>query len=211
MMKNPDVTVGVEVVQNATYVYARSVRGIGGLPVGSSGTVVSLLSSGIDSPGRAFGAWREGEPSASACSSRAPKLPTRASSSSTTSRAFLRKPAHRACVRGSFGDYQREISVSAPPSLRIILYRRLMFKVAEALARIECAGCFGDRREPRPGGVSDAREHTRDRRVGRHARVQAADRLGQARDHRSGATSRHVRDLLAGCARLLHAVHAAQP
>ena len=50
MMKNPDVTVGVEVVQNATYVYARSVRGIGGLPVGSSGTVVSLLSSGIDSP-----------------------------------------------------------------------------------------------------------------------------------------------------------------
>ena len=36
-MKDPDVTVGVEVVQNAVYVYARSVRGIGGLPVGSSG------------------------------------------------------------------------------------------------------------------------------------------------------------------------------
>ena len=41
--------VGVEVVQNASYVYARSRPGIGGLPVGSSGTVMCLLSSGIDS------------------------------------------------------------------------------------------------------------------------------------------------------------------
>ena len=34
-----------------------------------------------------------------------------------------------------FGDYQREISLSCPPSLRVILYRRLMFRVAEELAR----------------------------------------------------------------------------
>ncbi|MCI8468038.1 MAG: tRNA 4-thiouridine(8) synthase ThiI, partial [Eggerthellaceae bacterium] len=50
IMKDPDVTVGVEVIQGAAYVYARSVRGIGGLPVGSSGKVACLLSSGIDSP-----------------------------------------------------------------------------------------------------------------------------------------------------------------
>ena len=49
-MKGPDLMVGVEVVQNASYVYARSRPGIGGLPVGSSGTVMCLLSSGIDSP-----------------------------------------------------------------------------------------------------------------------------------------------------------------
>ena len=36
-----------------------------------------------------------------------------------------------------FGDYQREISLSCPPSLRVILYRRLMFRVAEELARRE--------------------------------------------------------------------------
>ena len=45
----------VEVVQNASYVYARSKAGVGGLPVGSSGRVVSLLSSGIDSP---VASWR---------------------------------------------------------------------------------------------------------------------------------------------------------
>ena len=49
-MKDPDVTVAVEVVQNAVYIYARSERGVGGLPVGSSGRVACLLSSGIDSP-----------------------------------------------------------------------------------------------------------------------------------------------------------------
>lgn len=49
-MKGPDLVAGVEVVQNASYVYARSVPGIGGLPVGSSGRVVCLLSAGIDSP-----------------------------------------------------------------------------------------------------------------------------------------------------------------
>ncbi len=37
------------------------------------------------------------------------------------------------------GDYQRAISLDAPPSLRIILYRRLMFKVAERLAEAEGA------------------------------------------------------------------------
>ncbi len=36
-MKNPDVTVGVEVVQNASYVYARSVPGVGGLAGGQLG------------------------------------------------------------------------------------------------------------------------------------------------------------------------------
>ena len=41
-----------------------------------------------------------------------------------------------------FGDCQREISLTAPPSLRIILYRRLMFRVAERLAQREGAGAL---------------------------------------------------------------------
>ena len=51
----PDVTVYVEVVQGAAYVYARRLPGPGGLPVGMSGVVVALLSAGIDSP---VAAWR---------------------------------------------------------------------------------------------------------------------------------------------------------
>ena len=41
-----------------------------------------------------------------------------------------------------FGDYQREISLMAPPALRIILYRRLMVRVAQALAQREGAGAL---------------------------------------------------------------------
>jgi len=49
-MKDPDVKVHVEIIQGSAYVFSRSDRGIGGLPVGSAGKVVSLMSGGIDSP-----------------------------------------------------------------------------------------------------------------------------------------------------------------
>ena len=49
-MHAPDATVVVHVIQGSTYVYADSIVGVGGLPVGTAGKVVSLLSSGIDSP-----------------------------------------------------------------------------------------------------------------------------------------------------------------
>lgn len=48
-MKNPEVTLNVE-IRNHAYVYTESVKGYGGLPYGSSGKAVSLLSGGIDSP-----------------------------------------------------------------------------------------------------------------------------------------------------------------
>ncbi|MFR4804526.1 MAG: hypothetical protein ACLT98_15145 [Eggerthellaceae bacterium] len=41
-----------------------------------------------------------------------------------------------------FGDYQREIALTVPPELRVIMYRRLMFKVAEEIARRERAGAL---------------------------------------------------------------------
>ena len=49
-MHRPDVTVYVNVVASRVYVYASSAVGVGGLPVGTAGKVVTLLSSGFDSP-----------------------------------------------------------------------------------------------------------------------------------------------------------------
>ncbi|HEY8448993.1 MAG TPA: THUMP domain-containing protein, partial [Bacillota bacterium] len=46
----PEIVVHVEIRDEAAYVYARSERGLGGLPVGSSGRALALLSGGIDSP-----------------------------------------------------------------------------------------------------------------------------------------------------------------
>ena len=135
--------VGVEVVQNASYVYARSRPGIGGLPVGSSGTVMCLLSSGIDSPVALWRLARRGAVCVGVHFSGRPQT-------SDESEYLVDDIAHvlerTGCVARvyvvPFGDVQREISLLAPPSLRVILYRRLMFKVTERLAAYEHAGAL---------------------------------------------------------------------
>ena len=142
-MKDPDVTVGVEVVQNAVYIYARSIRGIGGLPVGSAGKVMCLMSSGIDSPVALWRIARRGAVCLGVHFSGRPQT-------TDTSEYLVDDIAHvlekTGCVARVYvvplGDYQREISVVAPPALRIVLYRRLMFKVAERLAVREGCGAL---------------------------------------------------------------------
>lgn len=139
-MKDPDLTVGIEVVQNAAYVYARSIPGIGGLPVGSSGMVMSLLSSGIDSPVALWRIARRGAVCIGVHFSGRPQT-------SDASEFLVDDIAHvlekTGCIARvyvvPFGDYQREIALSAPPELRVILYRRLMFRVAERIAFYEHA------------------------------------------------------------------------
>ena len=142
-MKDPDVTVGVEVVQNAVYVYARSIRGIGGLPVGSSGRVVALLSSGIDSP---VALWRMARRGAVPIGVHFSGRPQTADTSEFLVDDIAHVLERTGCIARvyvvPFGDYQREISIGCPPSLRVILYRRLMFKVAEEIARRERAGAL---------------------------------------------------------------------
>lgn len=142
-MKDPDVVVGVEVVQNASYVYAYSKPGIGGLPVGSSGRVVALLSSGIDSPVALWRMARRGAECVAVHFSGRPQT-------NDTSEYLVDDIAHVLEKSGAiarvyiipFGNYQKEIALSAEPSLRIVLYRRLMFRVAQEIAKREHAGAL---------------------------------------------------------------------
>ncbi|MBQ9020722.1 MAG: tRNA 4-thiouridine(8) synthase ThiI [Eggerthellaceae bacterium] len=139
-MKEPDVEVRVEVIQGAAYVYARSLRGIGGLPVGVSGRVICLLSSGIDSP---VACWRMARRGAVCIGVHFSGRPA----AEATSEYLVDDIAHvlekTGCIARvyvvPFGEYQRQIAALVPPDLRVIIYRRLMFKVAEALAHKERA------------------------------------------------------------------------
>lgn len=139
-MKNPDLVVAVEVVQSAAYVYARSMVGIGGLPVGSSGRVVCLLSSGIDSP---VALWRMAKRGAICFGIHFSGRPQTASASEYLVDDIARILSKSGCIARvyvvAFGDYQRLIAEQVPPPLRIIMYRRLMMKVAQALAKREGA------------------------------------------------------------------------
>lgn len=139
-MKNPDVEVRVEVIQGSTYIYGRSILGIGGLPVGSAGKAICLLSSGIDSPVATWRIARRGATCIGVHFSGRPET-------SATSEYLVQDIAEVLEKTGCFarlyivpiGTYQREISALAPPELRVILYRRLMFRIAERIAQREGA------------------------------------------------------------------------
>jgi len=59
-LKNPDQTLFVEIVQDYVFVYTEKILGAGGLPVGTAGRAICLLSDGIDSPVAAWQMMKRG-------------------------------------------------------------------------------------------------------------------------------------------------------
>lgn len=137
---SPDITVGIEVVQGAAYVFARRLPGPGGLPVGMSGKVVALLSAGLDSPVAAWRILRRGAVVVGVHFSGSPQT-SDASTSDVFDIASALAPAGGIgrVYSVPFGDLQKAIMLACPPDLRILLYRRLMVRVAEAIAAAEKA------------------------------------------------------------------------
>ena len=131
----PDVTVRVAVVQGRAYAYARRVDGCGGLPVGTSGTVVALMSAGIDSPVAAWRVMRRGATVVGVHFSGRPQT-------AGQSEHYVHEIAARLVPTGGmgrlyvvpFGDVQRRIALDAPEDLRVLLYRRFMVRIAERIA-----------------------------------------------------------------------------
>jgi len=134
-LRNPELTINVEVVQREAFVGLERVRGAGGLPVGASGTVLALLSGGIDSP---VAAWRmmrrgcevvfvhfHGAPYHDRSSrDKVAELVQLLTPYQFTSRLYL----------VAFGEIQRQIVAQVARPFRVVLYRRMMLRIAEALA-----------------------------------------------------------------------------
>ena len=137
---HPDVTVVVHVVQGNTFVYAASAPGVGGLPVGTAGKVVTLLSSGFDSP---VATWMVGRRGATCVPVHFSGRPMTSYTSEWLCQDLIDALAPSGVVGRlyvvPFGERQREISLAVPQGLRIITYRRVMLQVAERIARLEGA------------------------------------------------------------------------
>ena len=137
---HPDVTVVVHVVQGSTYVYASSAPGVGGLPVGTAGKVVTLLSSGFDSP---VATWMVGRRGAICVPVHFSGRPMTADTSEWLCQDVVEALAPSGIVGRlyvvPFGERQREISLAVPQGLRIIMYRRVMLQVSERIAQLEGA------------------------------------------------------------------------
>ena len=135
-LTSPELTIHVEVMPAETYVYLDRTPGPGGLPVGASGTVAALLSGGIDSP---VAAWRMMKRGCRVVFVHFHSVPYLPATSQEKARALVRaltewQYASR-LVLVPFGEIQREIVLTVPPPARVVVYRRMMVRIAEAIGR----------------------------------------------------------------------------
>jgi tRNA uracil 4-sulfurtransferase len=135
-LHDPALVVGVEVGAQAAYVYADTRAAPGGLPVGSAGKALLLLSGGIDSPVAGWlGAKRGLE--LEALYFHSPPFVGDKSRDKVVSlaRALGRWRALRALHVVTFTDTQKRLRDAGPAELAVVLYRRMMMRVADVVAQ----------------------------------------------------------------------------
>lgn len=136
-LEHPDLTVAVEIVEDTAFVLLERVEGPGGLPVGVSGRVLMLLSSGFDSP---VAAWRMMKRGCVTDFIHFHSYPYTSDASIRNVGEIVRLLNGWQQNRGQLHtvpliEYQKVIMMSAPAPLRVLLYRRMMLRVAEAIAK----------------------------------------------------------------------------
>ena len=142
-MHTPDLRCNIEIVDEAAYIYVEKIRGVGGLPVGASGKVLVMLSGGIDSP---VAAWRMMKRGVKALFIHFYSYPY-------TDKASLEKVEELAEILATwnyrtqiylvpFAEVQREIVTQTPAPFRVILYRRMMVRIAQQIAETVKAECL---------------------------------------------------------------------
>ena len=134
-LSHPDVTIRIEILTNDAFFFFDKEAGAGGLPLGTSGKVMCLLSGGIDSP---VAAWRLIRRGCRAHFVHFHSYPILSRTSQDKARAQVQRLT-RGQLRSRlylvpFGVVQQRVVVSVPPPLRVVIYRRLMMRIAERLA-----------------------------------------------------------------------------
>ncbi len=136
-LRRPELTIHIEILYDSAFFYFERIPGPGGLPVGVSGLVGVMLSGGIDSPVAAWYALKRG------CR----VLPIHFHSGPFGNWMAAADKARALVVRLApwgaephlyvvpIGEIQRRITLLAPAEYRVLLYRRLMVRVAGELTR----------------------------------------------------------------------------
>lgn len=139
-LKNPELTLFVDILPKEAFIYLEKVRGLGGLPVGVAGRVIALLSGGIDSPVAAYRMMRRGCQVSFVHFHGAPFLDRRTQEKAREIVKLLTRYQYTSRLYlVPFGEVQQEVVVNTPAPYRVLLYRRLMARIAEHLASLEGA------------------------------------------------------------------------
>src|SRR5688500_3393067 len=135
-LEHADLVISVEIIPGGAYVYIGREAGPGGLPTGTAGRVVALLSGGIDSPVAAWRMMKRGCNVTLVHFHSAPFLSTASQEKARRLAAVLTRYQLRSRLYlVPFGELQRQVTVSVPGDLRVVVYRRLMLRIAQRIAR----------------------------------------------------------------------------
>ena len=142
-MENPDAVFSVEIASGRAFLSVEKIQGAGGLPSGTGGKVLCLISGGLDSP---VAAWRMMRRGCRVQYIHFHSFPHTTAESQDKVRNILRVLSRyqleSILYMVPFAEVQREIVAYAPPPLRVVLYRRFMLRIAETVAGQERAGAI---------------------------------------------------------------------
>ncbi|HPX94076.1 MAG TPA: tRNA uracil 4-sulfurtransferase ThiI [Candidatus Moranbacteria bacterium] len=139
-LKKPDLICHINIVEKSALVSLEKIKGLGGMPAGTQGRAMVLMSGGFDSP---IAAWQMLRRGVNVSYAHFHSIPY-------TSRASVEKVESLISALKKFGssgnlylipfaEVQKEIMMKTPAPLRVILYRRFMMRIAENLAKKERA------------------------------------------------------------------------
>ena len=136
-LTNPDLTIYVEIRENDTFIFHEKIRGPGGLPLGTQGKVVVLVSSGIDSPVAAYLMMKRGCEVVALHCNNDPFTTSKVTENFNLLVDQLNEyssgmPIQRRIV--DYGGYLQTAKTEAPERMTCVLCKSGMYKIAEKLA-----------------------------------------------------------------------------
>ena len=137
-LTNPDLTIFVEVREDETFIFHEKIKGPGGLPLGTQGKVVVLLSSGIDSPVAAYLMMKRGcEVVALHCNNdpfSGPKVTENFNLLVDRLNIYAKgTPIKKRVI--DYGEYLTVAKQKAPEKMTCVLCKSGMYHIAEKLAQ----------------------------------------------------------------------------
>jgi thiamine biosynthesis protein ThiI len=135
-LDDPELTVHVDMMPDGAFYFFGKDPGAGGLPTGTGGRVACLLSGGIDSPVAAYRLMRRGCAVLFIHFHSYPILSRASQEKVREIAALLTEHQLRSrLLLVPFGEVQQQVVLAVRPELRVVVYRRLMMRIAERLAR----------------------------------------------------------------------------
>jgi len=135
-LSKPALTIHIEMLPTDAFYFFGKEPGAGGMPSGTGGKVACLLSGGIDSPVAAYRMMRRGCKVQLIHFHSYPILSRASQEKVREITALLTKHQLRSRLTlVPFGELQQQVVLGVPPELRVVIYRRLMLRIAEHLAK----------------------------------------------------------------------------